>query len=145
MPEFALAQRLAEDCRVLGDLPLSRVLLCRDSRFPWLVLVPRRAGIVELIDLSAEERGLLMEEIAEASAVLRDLTSPDKLNVAALGNQVPQLHIHVVARRHGDAAWPGPIWGVGKAQPYGAEELDRFAAQLRQRFEIEERPDADQP
>ena len=114
---FALDPRLAADTYLIGDLSLSRVLLMNDARYDWLILVPRRAGLTELIDLTREERTTLMEEIAVAGGALRqaDVT---KINVGALGNIVRQLHVHVVARREGDFAWPGPVWGAGVAQPY---------------------------
>ena len=114
---FALDPRLATDTYLIGDLSLSRVLLMNDARYDWLILVPRRAGLTELIDLTREERTTLMEEIAVAGGALRqaDVT---KINVGALGNIVRQLHVHVVARREGDFAWPGPVWGAGVAQPY---------------------------
>ena len=115
---FELDPRLAASTLPVGDLLLCRVLLQNDSRFPWLVLVPRRPGLTEIIDFAAPERAILMEEIALASQALKDFTSPHKLNVAALGNIVPQLHIHVVARFEGDAAWPGPVFGQGEPVPY---------------------------
>lgn len=118
---FVLDPRLAADTLMVGDLPLSRVLLMNDSRFPWLILVPRRGGLSELHDLSPHERAALIEEAALAGEKLKSLTIATKINTGALGNIVPQLHIHVVARLKGDAAWPGPVWGVGKAEPYPPE------------------------
>ena len=130
MTDFALDPRLVADTLAVGDLPLSRVLLMRDARFPWLILVPRRPGLRELIDLPAGERGILMEEIAGASRVLRAETGAEKLNVGALGNAVAQLHVHVVARFAADAAWPGPVWGSGAAQPYPERVAERLAGRL---------------
>ena len=118
---FALDPRLADDTLVVGDLPLSRVLLMNDSRFPWLILVPRRGGLSELHDLSRHERAALIEEAARAGEKLKSLTGAAKVNIGALGNIVSQLHVHVVARFAGDAAWPGPVWGTGKATPYPSE------------------------
>ena len=130
--DFALHPRLAADTLPVGDLPLCRVLLMGDARFPWLILVPRRPGLREFGDLPAEERAALMEEICTASRALQDETGAEKMNVGALGNAVAQLHIHVVARSSGDAAWPGPVWGSGAAEPYrsGLDEAlaDRLAA-----------------
>lgn len=109
---FTLDPRLDADTVPVVDLPLSAVRLMNDATYPWLVLVPRRPGLVEIIDLDAAGRGVLMEEIAAAAAALQAATGCHKLNVAALGNQVPQLHVHVIARFRDDAAWPGPVWGA---------------------------------
>lgn len=128
---FALDPRLAADCENLGDLPLCRVLLARDSRWPWLILVPRRTGLRDLDELADDDRTVAMEEIAAAAAALRARHAPDKLNVASLGNMVPQLHIHVIGRFTGDAAWPGPVWGVGDPVPYAEDDLAAEAAALR--------------
>ena len=108
-PAWSLHPQLARDTVLVGDLALARVLAMNDANYPWLVLVPRRAGVVEIIDLDEADRGRLMAEIAQVSAALKRLTTCDKLNVAAIGNIVPQLHVHVVARRTGDAAWPKPV------------------------------------
>lgn len=102
----------------MTDWPLSRVLLMNDARYPWLILVPRREGLTELHDLDAQARGVLIEEIARAGHALKSLAGAAKINTGALGNLVPQLHIHVVARKPGDAAWPGPVWGQGAVAPY---------------------------
>jgi diadenosine tetraphosphate (Ap4A) HIT family hydrolase len=128
---FELDSKLAADTLPVGDLPLSRVLLMNDARYDWLILVPRRAGLVELTDLAQKERAALMEEIATASDALRAAPDVAKINVGALGNIVRQLHVHVVARRLGDAAWPGPVWGAGVARPYAGEEAERKLAGLR--------------
>ncbi|MFC5067501.1 HIT domain-containing protein [Flaviflagellibacter deserti] len=116
--DFVLDSRLAADARPVGDLPLCRVLLMNDARFPWLVLVPRRTDAVEIIDLSSEEQARLIGEIAQVSRALRAVAPCDKLNVGALGNIVKQLHVHIVSRVEGDPAWPGPVWGSGAARPY---------------------------
>jgi len=128
---FALADRILADTLAVTSLGLSDLRLMNDRRFPWLMLVPRKAGAEEIIDLDAGERAVLTEEIALVSAALRSVTGCDKLNVAALGNIVRQLHIHVVARFTGDAAWPGPVWGAGQAIAYGAAERDRFVEKFR--------------
>ncbi|MEO8803625.1 MAG: HIT domain-containing protein [Rudaea sp.] len=120
---FALDPRLAADTLPIGDLGLSRVLLMNDARFPWLILVPRRADVREVIDLTEADQQRLLQEIAQCSQVLRAMTRPDKLNIAALGNVVAQLHVHVIARFKTDVAWPRPVWGVGSGQVYSAAEL----------------------
>ena len=112
---FELHPRLAADTSFIADWPLCRVLLMEDARYFWLVLVPRRDGVTEITDLSAEDRALLMEETARAGAIIK---GDAKLNIGALGNLVPQLHLHVVARHPGDPAWPGPVWGHSPAVPY---------------------------
>jgi diadenosine tetraphosphate (Ap4A) HIT family hydrolase len=122
---------LRADTVPLGDLLLSQALIATDANYPWLILVPRRAGVTELIDLDAADRAQLMDEIAAVSTALRKVTACDKLNVAALGNMVAQLHVHVIARRKNDAAWPKPVWGVEPARAYAPDALDRFHAALR--------------
>ena len=121
MSEFALHPTLARDTIPIADWALSRVVLMNDARFPWLILVPRRPETREVFELSREERAALIEEVARASAALARAVRADKINVGALGNLVPQLHVHVVARKTGDAAWPGPVWGFGQAVPYKTE------------------------
>lgn len=128
---FQLDARLAADTVLVVNWELCRVLLMDDERFPWLVLVPRREGLAELDDLTERERTQLMREIARATNVLRGAVDCDKLNVGALGNIVRQLHVHVVARRECDAAWPGPVWGHGPAHPYLPEARDKLLAALR--------------
>lgn len=131
---FAFDPRLEADSIAVADLALSAVRLSRDGAYPWVILVPRRAGVTELFDLSAQDRAVLTEEIAQVSAALKAITGCDKLNVAAIGNVVSQLHIHVVARFRTDKAWPGPIWGRFPAEPRdaGAEAalVDRLRAAL---------------
>ncbi|MFN3349137.1 HIT domain-containing protein [Pseudorhodoplanes sp.] len=129
--EWSLAPQLARDTVALGDLALSRLLIARDANYPWLILVPRRAGIVEIVDLAEDEQAELMSEIARASRALRSVTQCDKLNVAALGNAVPQLHVHVIARRKTDKAWPKPVWGAVPSLAYGDAELERFMQALK--------------
>jgi diadenosine tetraphosphate (Ap4A) HIT family hydrolase len=129
---FELDIRLAGDTVVVGDLTLCRVLLMRDSRYAWLVLVPRRAGKVEVSDLPDDEQALLWREVGTAGAALRAIVPCDKLNIGALGNIVRQLHVHIVARREGDAAWPGPVWGFGKAGAYAEGDAERLVGAIRQ-------------
>ena len=135
-PIWSLHPQLARDTAPVGDLALTRVLAMNDANYPWVILVPRRADVVEIIDLDAAERGQLMAEIAQVSAALKALTGCDKLNVAAIGNVVPQLHVHVVARRTSDAAWPKPVWGAAPAKSYSGGELDSFIAALRRALAI---------
>jgi Diadenosine tetraphosphate (Ap4A) hydrolase and other HIT family hydrolases len=122
-PGFVLDARLDADTRPVASLALCDVRLMNDARFPWLVLVPRHAGLVEITDLPADGQSLLWQEVNRASAALRAVAPCDKLNLGALGNIVRQLHVHVVARREGDPAWPGPVWGCGPAQPYAEASL----------------------
>ncbi len=114
---FALDETLARDAFAVGDMTLTRVLLMNDARWPWLILVPRREGLVELIDLDVADRAQLIEETAHVSRFLKAHTVAHKINIGALGNVVRQFHLHVVARSVGDPAWPGPIWGFGVAVP----------------------------
>jgi diadenosine tetraphosphate (Ap4A) HIT family hydrolase len=130
-PVWSLHPQLARDSAPVGDLALSRVLVLTDANYPWVLLVPRRAGAAEIIDLAEAERAQLMVEIAQTSGALKALTSCDKLNVAAIGNVVPQLHVHIVARRIDDAAWPKPVWGTAPARRYDPGGLQRFIAALR--------------
>jgi diadenosine tetraphosphate (Ap4A) HIT family hydrolase len=131
MPAFQLDPRLAADTFPLHALGLSDLLIMNDARFPWVILVPRVTGAAEIIDLGEAERGALWGEIATVSAALRAATACDKLNVAALGNQVRQLHVHVIARFTTDAAWPKPVWGAGAAEPYAAERREALSAAIR--------------
>jgi diadenosine tetraphosphate (Ap4A) HIT family hydrolase len=130
-PPWELHPQLANDTVAIGDLSLSRVLVHRDANYPWLVLVPRRPGAVEIIDLDEADRIELFGEITMLSRVLKLVTQCDKLNVAAIGNVVPQLHVHIVARRRTDVAWPKPVWGAAPARAYAPPELERFVAALR--------------
>ena len=132
---FALHPRLAEDTVEVTRLPLCRVLLMKDRRFLWLLLVPEREGVREIAELPPADRAELIEEIARASDVLTRLFRPDKLNVGALGNVVPQLHVHVVARFSTDPAWPGPVWGSGTALPYTGGELEEIRELLAAAFQ----------
>jgi len=120
---FVLHPTLAKDTVEVARVPLCRVLLMNDRRFPWLILVPEREAVREIHELPPEDRAVLIEEIAQAGALLARLFQPDKVNVGALGNVVPQLHVHVIARFAADPAWPGPVWGSGAAEPYADGEL----------------------
>lgn len=134
-----LHQRLQDDTIGITCLALSRVLLMNDSSFPWLILVPEREGVSEIHELCVEDRSILIEEIAVASEIIRQLYSPDKINIGALGNLVPQLHIHVIGRFRTDRAWPGPVWGAGTARPYETEELDIVSSRIRKAFQQKDR------
>ena len=130
---FRLDGRLAADTLPVARLPLCETRLMNDARFAWLILVPRRAGLSELFDLRATERVQLFEELERTAAALRAVAPCDKLNIGALGNSVRQLHVHVIARTAGDAAWPGPVWGHGTRKPYppGAAQARCAALQAR--------------
>ena len=133
---FELHPAFPATSRTLGDLALCHARLQLDSRYPWLVLIPRIAGAVELEDLCGADRGALMQEVVLAGAAVRAVGEAlgrptDKLNVGQLGNVTPQLHVHVVGRRPDDAAWPGPVWGMGTAEPYADEVLERAVTAAR--------------
>lgn len=128
---FALDPRLQNDTHPVASLELCDVLLMNDTRFPWLVLVPRKANMTEICDLSPDEQTQLWREVTQASQALRSIAPFDKLNLGALGNIVRQLHVHVVGRREGDAAWPGPVWGSGAAAPYDDEALAAMLQAIR--------------
>ena len=128
---WQLHPQLAEDTHPLAHWPLCDVQLMDDANHPWLILVPRVENAVELIDLDDAQRQQLMREISNASRALQTAVKPDKLNVAALGNAVPQLHVHVIARFRDDIAWPRPVWGNATAQPYTPESLVQRVQTLR--------------
>jgi diadenosine tetraphosphate (Ap4A) HIT family hydrolase len=128
---FTLDPKLEADTAPVCDLELCAVRLMDDARFAWLVLVPRRPGLVEITDLSEPERMQLMKEITLASDALCAVAPCDKLNIGALGNIVRQLHIHIVARVEGDAAWPDPVWGSGAAKPYDENWMRSLIGALR--------------
>ena len=128
---FELDPRLAADTFLVGETPLSQVLLMNDARYPWLILVPRRADITEPFELSEADQAQLWQESMWLGQAMKAHFAADKLNIAALGNQVAQLHVHHIARFHVDAAWPGPVWGVGSAIPYQKAALDTLMDDLR--------------
>ena len=132
--EFNLHQQLAADTIEVDRWDCCRVLLTNDATYPWLILVPQRAGVRELHELSTDDLALTTGEIVRASLAMERLFQPVKMNVAALGNIVPQLHIHVIARFEDDPAWPNPVWGVTPAAPYGAGDLAARVAALRGAF-----------
>lgn len=131
---FELHSALEQDCQSVGQLPLCEVLLMNERHYPWIILVPRIAGAKELIDLSAEDEQQFWRESRWTSEILQTVHQPDKLNVAALGNMVPQLHVHHIARFTTDAAWPKPVWGAVSPKPYDAGELVQEASELVDHF-----------
>ena len=133
---WSLHPQLAADTVPVGDLILSRVLLTNDANFPWLILVPRQAGLVELIDLVGDDQRQLLAEVDAAARALKSITACDKLNIAALGNQVPQLHVHVIARRHSDKAWPKPVWGVVPPATYDPAVRTELIEALRAALQV---------
>lgn len=128
---FEMDKRLVQDTVVLGDFALSRVLLMNDSRYPWLILVPRIADASEVFELTAAQQQQLWQETSRVGQVLKTLFQADKINIATLGNVVQQLHMHIVVRMQDDAAWPAPVWGRGMAQPYTVEQLAQIQARLQ--------------
>lgn len=129
--EFSLDARLAADTHAVAELALSRLLLMDDARYGWLILVPRRAGLRELADLPRADQHRLLDEIEIARHALGALGRYDKLNLGALGNIVEQLHVHVIARRRDDAAWPGPVWGQGARLAHAPDALADRLRRLR--------------
>lgn len=115
---FELDSRLVSDTVLVGDFPLCRLLMHRDANYPWFILVPRLEAVTEIYHLSEEDRQQLMRESCQLAEALVDVFSPDKINIATLGNMVPQLHMHHVARYKTDGAWPNPIWGAQAPATY---------------------------
>ena len=134
--DWELDPLLARDTAPIGDMPLCRVLLIKDATYPWLLLVPRRDQAVEITDLDTIEQSQLMSEVAHASRTLKALTDCDKINVAALGNVVAQLHVHIIARSRGDAAWPRPVWNAVPPRDYDSRDLEKLLTQLRERLTL---------
>lgn len=128
---WTLHPQLDADSVPVGDLPLCRLLALRDANYPWLVLVPRRPGVRDVIDLTDADQAQLAVESAQTARALKEMTRCTKLNVAALGNTVPQLHVHVIARFSTDAAWPKPVWGVVPAKPYTDAALADFVGKMK--------------
>ena len=130
--DWHLHPQLADDTHPVASWPLSELRLMDDANHPWLILVPRVVEAVELIDLSPQQQAELLREVGVASRVLQSVFEPHKLNVAALGNLVPQLHVHVIARYQEDIAWPRPVWGQAAMKPYTPEALVERIAALRE-------------
>jgi diadenosine tetraphosphate (Ap4A) HIT family hydrolase len=131
---FSLHPQLEQDCFLVTELGLCKVLLANDRQYPWLILVPRLENVKEIIDLNEQQQGVLWRESAQVSHCLKELFSPDKLNVAALGNMVPQLHIHHVVRYKNDPCWPKPIWGQLPGIPYDEEQLRKRILLLNEKL-----------
>ena len=134
-PSTKLHSRLIEDCIPLGEFPLCMLLLLDDSHFPWFILVPKRDGITEIHQLTGDDQKQLLDESIYLSRCLEAVFKPDKLNIAALGNVVPQLHIHHIARFTSDACWPAPVWGAVAATPYAREDIILIRQQLSDCFD----------
>ncbi len=130
MADFILHPQLDRDCHVLGSFPLSLLLLLDDSRYPWFILVPQRQGIREIHHLSGADQQQLLRESTALALAMETAFSPDKLNIAALGNIVPQLHVHHIARFISDPAWPAPVWGELPAEPYALESRQRVTEKI---------------
>ena len=134
MTDFVVDPVIASLTHTLADWPLSRLFLFNDSRYQWGLLVPRRAGVIEMCDLAPADQAQLMVEIVKLSNLIRPLPGVEKLNVGNLGNMVPQLHVHVIGRRKGDPAWPGPVWGVVPPLAHDAAEVQHFISALRRKI-----------
>ncbi len=128
---FVLDSRLQQDSLVLGDFPLCRLLLSKDANYPWFILVPRRADISEVFQLEGDDQQRLWSETSYLAEALQAAFAADKMNVAALGNVVSQLHMHVIVRYRDDAAWPAPVWGKCQAQAYTDEQVEGIRQRLR--------------
>lgn len=128
---FVLDSRLEQDTLQLGDFPLCRLLLMNDANYPWFILVPRCEGVSELFQLDSSDQQALWREATALAETLKDIFGADKMNVATLGNVVSQLHIHVIARRRDDAAWPAPVWGRSPATPYSNAQIDAIRQKLK--------------
>lgn len=139
---FVLDPRLQQDTLPLGDFPLCRLLLSNDANYPWFILVPRRAAISEVFELDQQDQLQLWQETNDLAQTLKAEFNADKLNVAALGNVVSQLHMHVIVRHRDDIAWPAPVWGKHAARPYTAEQValirERLRGVLTEGFRFEE-------
>lgn len=135
MTDFVLDPRLAADSAFIADGPLSQVRLMDDTRFPWLVLVPRVNGVSEWLELDGGQQRLLLAEINQAGQLIRAQPGVEKLNIGALGNVVRQFHVHLIGRHEGDPAWPGPVWGQGAAARHApaalAAQIDAWRRRLR--------------
>ena len=131
---FKLHERLDKDCLLVGQFELCLLLISRDANYPWLILVPKREDITEVFQLNDADRQQLLHESCVLSEAMNGLFAPDKLNIAALGNVVPQLHIHHIARYESDPAWPKPIWGVVAADEYDPDMLSARCENLRKRL-----------
>lgn len=128
---FTLDSRLQQDCVLVGDFPLCRLLLMNDASYPWFILVPRREEVSEIFQLDGADQRQLWQETSLLAETLKDTFAADKMNVATLGNVVSQLHMHVIVRRRDDAAWPAPVWGRQPARPYEDAQIRQIIDKLR--------------
>jgi len=128
---FALHSQLKSDTHFICDLPLSSALLMNDANYIWLILVPRKPDLIELIDLSFAEQTQVLQEINSVAKILKKEFNAEKLNIAALGNVVSQLHIHVIGRKKNDATFPKPVWGNAPAKPYATKEAEALIQKLK--------------
>lgn len=131
---FQLNPRLEQDCITIGRFGLCRLLMMNDSQYPWFILVPERENVQEIYQLSNEERAVLTEESSYLAENLAALYKADKMNIAAIGNLVPQLHIHHVVRYRDDKAWPAPVWGKFAAEPYTDQQIAEHLARVTDRL-----------
>ena len=134
LSDFKLHPQLARDCIVVSDLNLSRLLLMNNSDYPWCILVPRRAGIREIHELKENDQIALLQESSELAVVMLKLFRGEKMNIAALGNIVPQLHLHHIVRKTSDKAWPKPVWGTAAGPEYASTQIQTLCAQLSAAF-----------
>jgi diadenosine tetraphosphate (Ap4A) HIT family hydrolase len=134
MGEFVLNKQLEADTHLVCELENCSLRLLDDARWPWLVLVPRVAGIEEWHDLSKGQRIMIDDEVARIASHLKAITGCEKINIATIGNMVRQLHIHVIARNQGDANWPGPVWGYGEREPYEVDSAKAFIESFKSEF-----------
>lgn len=130
MSAFELDSILAEDCHFITELKLSRLLLMDNQDYPWCILVPRISGIREIHELTDSQQQQLLAESSRLARTMMELFNGEKMNVAALGNMVPQLHVHHIVRKHTDKAWPHPVWGFGQPSPYRADEVAKVGSAL---------------
>jgi diadenosine tetraphosphate (Ap4A) HIT family hydrolase len=130
LSEFHLDERIVRDSDLLTKIGLCELRLMKDGRWPWLMLVPQRPDVSEVFDLTPLDQTMLTFETTLVAETLKNVTGAQKINVAAIGNIVRQLHVHVIARSEGDANWPGPVWGFGTAEPRSAEETKAFSAKI---------------
>ena len=135
MSDFELHPQLAKDCICLYDLPLSTLLLMNNRDFPWCILVPRVPGVREIHELTDTQQQRLLNESSRLSRVMLEVFAGEKMNIAALGNMVPQLHVHHIVRFAADKAWPNPVWGFGEGSKYNDEEIAEVSAKIAAGFE----------
>lgn len=133
---FTLHSQLEKDTFFVADLKLSKLLLSKNALYPWFILVPRKPDLVEIIDLSDDEQILLMKEISDLSKIIKKHFKCDKLNVAALGNMVPQLHIHVIARNKNDATFPKPVWISSESKEYDEEDVQKIIKIMKEELSL---------